>query len=364
MDRHDIPDEITAEHVAQMHQEDLKVEHLFGCKGLTYWCDVGRRTAFCLIEAPNRDALTAMHRIAHGEVPNQIIEVDPHIVESFLGRIEDPEKTTDTDLNIIDDPAFRVLMMLETSSYLDRLEANQLSVFTQKLHKSINKTLNQYKGRIVKQDNNTYLASFVSVTNAVLSALKIQADFKYITPGASPEIRQLHIGLSAGTPVTDNGTLFGEVISTARNLCEYVKDPLVVTHDIKVLYENENRNARIDPKQIRILKPKEERFLNALVAFCENSYADERISIPEVGKALGCSKSQLYRRVKGLSGKSPNRFLREFRLQKALELLHRQTGSISEIAYETGFNNPAYFTKCFSEAFGILPSRYVQQHAG
>ena len=39
MDRHDIPKEITATHVAQMHQEDLKVEHLYGCRGITYWCD-------------------------------------------------------------------------------------------------------------------------------------------------------------------------------------------------------------------------------------------------------------------------------------------------------------------------------------
>ncbi|MEQ9581248.1 MAG: DUF4242 domain-containing protein [Arenibacter sp.] len=52
MDRHEIPEEITAAHVAQMHREDLKIEHLYGCKGMTYWCDEKRRTAFCLIQAP------------------------------------------------------------------------------------------------------------------------------------------------------------------------------------------------------------------------------------------------------------------------------------------------------------------------
>jgi len=137
MDRHDIPQEITAEHVAKMHQQDLKVQHLYGCKGLTYWCDVGRKTAFCLIEAPDSEAINAMHLHAHGAVPHKIIEVDARIVESFLGRIEDPDKAGDQELNIISDPAFRVIMCIETSNYLHRLEAMQYSIFTQKFHHSV-----------------------------------------------------------------------------------------------------------------------------------------------------------------------------------------------------------------------------------
>lgn len=83
MDRHDTPPEITAKHVAEMHQADLKVEHLYGCKGITYWCDDKRHHPFCLIEAPNREAIQKMHDHAHGEVPYNIIEVDEKLVESF-----------------------------------------------------------------------------------------------------------------------------------------------------------------------------------------------------------------------------------------------------------------------------------------
>ena len=115
MDRHDIPDDIRAEHVAKMHQEDLKVQHLYNCKGMTYWCDSERHTAFCLIEAPNKEAIQEMHNHAHGEFPHDIIEVDAQLVESFLGRIEDPYKAADKDLNIIDDSAFRIIMVIETS---------------------------------------------------------------------------------------------------------------------------------------------------------------------------------------------------------------------------------------------------------
>src|ERR1043165_10046349 len=113
MDRHDVSENVTAEIVAQLHQEDLKIQAQFGCRGLTYWFDDKRKTAFCLIEAPDAKALEDMHNHAHGQVPHRIIEVEPGIVESFLGRIEDPKKTKDTELNIIDDAAFRTIMMIE-----------------------------------------------------------------------------------------------------------------------------------------------------------------------------------------------------------------------------------------------------------
>jgi hypothetical protein len=54
-------------------------------------------------------ALEDMHNHAHGQVPHRIIEVEPEIVESFLGRIEDPKKNNDTELNIIDDPHSELL---------------------------------------------------------------------------------------------------------------------------------------------------------------------------------------------------------------------------------------------------------------
>ena len=93
MDRHDVSDEVTAEIVAELHQEDLKIQDKYNCKGLTYWFDAKRNTAFCLIEAPNKESIQKMHNQAHGEVPHKIIEVDGSVVESFLGRIEDPEKS-------------------------------------------------------------------------------------------------------------------------------------------------------------------------------------------------------------------------------------------------------------------------------
>lgn len=362
MDRHDVSETVTAENVAQLHQQDLKVENKFGCRGLTYWFDEKRKTAFCLIDAPNEQAVLDMHNHAHGEVPHRIIEVDEHIVESFLGRIEDPEKAQKSELNIINDPAFRVIMVIETSNYLNRLEANQFSVFSQKFHNSVSKTLKKYNGRLVKKDNYNYLVSFKSVTNAVSCALNIQQKFKYVTPKFDSTFRILKIALSSGIPVTDKETIFEEAITLAIRMCEFVEGELVISLEVKELYESENRNLIINESIIRSIKPSEENFLTQLIDFIDSNWNRPNFNVDDFSKDMGLSKSQLYRKLVKLTGKSANNFLREFRLHKALTLLHKQKGNISEIAYETGFNSQAYFSKCFMDKYGILPSKYLQQH--
>ncbi|MCH7524775.1 MAG: DUF4242 domain-containing protein [Bacteroidetes bacterium] len=362
MDRHDVPDSVSSKDLAQMHQEDLKIEHEFGCKAITYWFDDERKTAFCLIEASNKKSIQEMHLNSHGDVPNTIIEVEPYIVQSFLGRISDPKKAQDTELNIINDTAFRVLMVIETSNYLNRVESNQFSIFTQKFHNSISKTLKQFVGRVVKQDNNSYLISFKSVTNAIVCALKIQSNFKYITPKFDAQNRRLKIGLGSGTPVTEKDNIFEEAVTLATRMCEVVKNQIVISSQIKSLYESENRNAFINKEHIRTLKPSEEKFLTKLMEFVEKIWNNPSFNVNDFSKALGYSKSQIYRKLMSLTGKSANRFINEFRLHRALNLLHEQKGNISEIAFETGFNSPAYFSKCFFDKYGILPSKYVQQH--
>lgn len=362
MDRHDVPDTVTAETLAQIHQEDLKIEHKFSCKGFTYWYDDMQKTAFCLIEAPNKEAIEDMHRQAHGDVPNRIIEVNPNIVESFLGRISDPEKTQDSELNIIDDPAFRVIMVIETSNYLNRIEANQFSIFTQKFHNSVTKTISQFEGSIVKQNNNTYLVSFKSVTNSIFCALKIQSNYKYITPKFDIHNRILKIGVDAGVPVTSKDNIFEETITLATRMCEIVKYEIVISQEIQSLYDSENRNASIDKEQIYTLTFDEQQFLTRLMDYIEKVWNNTELDVQSFSKALGYSKSQFYRKLTSLTGKSPNTFLRDYRLNKSLKLLHEQRGNISEIAFQTGFNSLAYFSECFKRKFKILPSKYLQQH--
>jgi len=80
----------------------------------------------------------------------------------------------------------------------------------------------------------------------------------------------------------------------------------------------------------------------------------------DIFTSLGISKSQAYRKVKSLTGMAPNQLIQESRLQKALLKLSNPSESIAEVAYETGFNSPTYFTRVFKKRFGVLPSDYLR----
>ena len=89
MDRHYL-EGATRHSLANAHQKDLDNEDKYGVRFITYWFDEVRATAFCLVDAPNKEAIQRAHDAAHGNVPSEIIEVDPAVVEAFLGRVKDP----------------------------------------------------------------------------------------------------------------------------------------------------------------------------------------------------------------------------------------------------------------------------------
>src|SRR3984885_3714849 len=115
MDVHIVPG-VKAKNVADAHQKDLLHQEEYGCKCMTYWIDEERETIFCLIEAPNKEAVEEMHSKAHGLMPNKIIEVKSTLVESFLGRIYDPEEAeiSNDGLKVFSDPSFRILLITKT----------------------------------------------------------------------------------------------------------------------------------------------------------------------------------------------------------------------------------------------------------
>jgi Nickel responsive protein SCO4226-like len=75
MDVHDHVEELTADAVTAAHQKALEVRSRYGVKYLPYWFDKGTGTVFCLVEAPNREAATDLHRAAHGLFADRVIVV-------------------------------------------------------------------------------------------------------------------------------------------------------------------------------------------------------------------------------------------------------------------------------------------------
>jgi AraC-like DNA-binding protein len=91
----------------------------------------------------------------------------------------------------------------------------------------------------------------------------------------------------------------------------------------------------------------------------EENWQDPEFDIDNYCQATAMSKSQLYRKTIALTGFSPNILLKEFRLEKAKDLLKKQGNNISQITFDSGFTSPSYFTKCFKKKYGLLPMAYL-----
>lgn len=315
MDFHDLPDGVTAADIAQMHQADLKIEHKYKCRGLTYWCDERRQTAFCLIEAPNEQAIKELHAKSHGAVPQRIIEVNDILVESFLGRIQDPINSQNTKLHIIDDTAFRILMVVNIKKHVlstENLDILQAAIRGYK--KSIMNIVIDHHGRVVKRDANSLLMSFGSVTNAVGSAIKIQELYNAVI---TPHLK-FKIGISAGFPETESNHIFEDTIKEANCLCYSTNGNIILSPEVKDVYESENLNNPMNITGVMSLSVVEKEFVLSLLEYTETVWQDSYTSALDFSRHLGYSKSKLYRTMLSIMGKSPNNFLRDYRLDKDL----------------------------------------------
>ncbi len=189
MDRHEIPN-ATAEDVAQAHAVDVALEAKHGVQFLTYWFDPDRGRAFCLAKAAAPENMEAVHREAHGLIPNEIITVSEDNVLRFLGTINDPAEHTQRR------NSFRVILFTDLEGSTALLQEGGQSAFMVLLTEHdliIRRALVASDGHEVKHTGDGIMASFDDVGRALECALAIQAGF---------EARAV-VGRRAGAPRQD-----------------------------------------------------------------------------------------------------------------------------------------------------------------
>ncbi len=228
MDRHDLPG-ATAEDVAKAHLSDLAMEARYDVRFLAYWFDVGNGQAFCLAQAARPEDMQAVHREAHGLIPNEIIAVAEDDVVRFLGRINDPAGTGPAT------SAFRTILFtdLESStSLLQEVGESAYMVLLAEHDLVIRRALMQSHGREVKHTGDGIMASFEDVADALRGAGAIQDGFDARTAGGgTPELR-VRIGLAAGEPVDHNDDLFGSTVHLARRICDAAEPGHVLVSEL------------------------------------------------------------------------------------------------------------------------------------
>ena len=119
------------------------------------------------------------------------------------------------------------------------------------------------------------------------------------------------------------------------------------------------QETHIEPRDLKIAS-KDQEFLKKAIKCLEENLSNSNFGVDDLYRELGLSRTQLYRKLKGLVGQSANEFIRSFRLKRAAQLLKQQEMTISEVTYYVGFNDLQYFRYCFKKQFGSNPSEYAQ----
>jgi AraC-like DNA-binding protein len=358
MDIHYIPG-VKAQNVAEAHLQDMQVQKEHHCKCMTYWVDEARETVFCLIEAPDKSTVEEMHRHSHGLIPNKVIEVRTEVVESFLGRIHDPNEAelSSEGLKVFSDPAFRTLLVTDMTDPVllrHQLGVEKATALLNRQAHVVRQLLPLHAGREVEHPGKGFVVSFSSVKDAASCAVAILGEL----PGEDRRSIGLKMVLNAGEPVVRSDRLFGDTIRLARRLCTlYRADKIVVSCVVGDLLARDR--VGIGQDHMATLTTQDELFVETFFNKLEIHWQDPDFAVTDLCKVISMSQSQLYRKTTALWDLAPNLMLRDFRLEKARELLKKQSHNVSQTTFDSGFTSPSYFTKCFKKKFGLLPAHYL-----
>ncbi len=165
--------------------------------------------------------------------------------------------------------------------------------------------------------------------------------------------------------LTANTSTEQKVEGLASGADVYISKPFEISYldaVLKSLLQNRKRSLErfigIEPvKEDEKLSPTDVRFLNTLKDFILSNIDNPEINIDVLSNHLAVSRVQLNRKVKALTGQTPNNFIKLMRLKKAYELIRHLGIRVSDAAFMTGFSDPNYFTLCFKKEFGENPSR-------
>lgn len=352
-------DNITIEAVKTAHIADVGIQDEYGVKYHQFWVNEENGTVFCLMEGPDKETCELVHHMAHGNVACALTEVEMGVYEKMMGQNISVDRGHVQHSDGTVDQGYRTIIAVTLYGITSAKDSGDLSLLLTPhwARKIIKDTIALYKGReLTWEPDDSIIGVFDDATDAVTSALQMQQaiiHFKEKTPDVI-----FNIGISASQPVTINGDFFCEAIKLAHRLSITANpNQVLISSLVKKLCRNEQLATAASLKSLNI---KEEEFICNLIGVAEVKLYDQQFNLDWLSKEVCVSRPQLYRKVMSLTGRSPHDFMHDLRMDKALSLLKQRKANITEIAYETGFNSPSYFAKCFAEKYGCPPSLFVK----
>jgi signal transduction histidine kinase/DNA-binding response OmpR family regulator/ligand-binding sensor domain-containing protein len=119
------------------------------------------------------------------------------------------------------------------------------------------------------------------------------------------------------------------------------------------------KTLRVNPSRITITSI-DEQLLQKALKLIEEHIDNSEYNVEQLSTDMGMSRMNLYRKLQAITGQTPTEFIRTIRLKRAAQLLQDGKLNVSEVADRVGFSSSSYFTKCFKEQFGVLPTQYTE----
>ena len=214
--------------------------------------------------------------------------------------------------------------------------------------------LEKYNGKELQNEEHHVSAYFISTIDAVNCAREIQS-----AVNLQPTF-ELNINIHLGE-VSVNGQV-SSISNFSRSSQSSNRPGVFISEEIFNTIKN-NELINVDGHKQGNLKDQEvaeeismdDALIRQLESIVDENIGNQQFSVEDLSDAVAKSRSHLHRKLHNLTGQSISQFIRTRRLQKALDLLKKEVGTISEIAFKVGFGSSTYFTKCFHEHYGYPP---------
>lgn len=239
----------------------------------------------------------------------------------------------------------------------------------------------QYRGKMVQYNNQSFTAIFEGPSKAVHCSIDLVSAIESLNAQMSIGIHIKEVLVIDSISSETEGwaaSIFKQQIPGQIVLTQTVKNLLVGAGlsftPYKTVYETksgtsfllyavaENRSANSKPSSVdRNRLPQNDSLLENVLQIIDNHISSDLFCVDMLSKEVGMSERQLQRKLKAITNKSPIQLICSVRLHRAKELILKQQNNVAEIAFQTGFSNPSYFSKSFKREFGVSPSELMKK---
>jgi class 3 adenylate cyclase len=228
---------VQADDVAHAHLKDMEVQCKHGVDYKKYWFNQQAGKLYCLVEAPSAEAAQRVHLEAHGLAAEKFIEIDPELVDGFMGH----SPVNDAGAVVIQGDKSEYDLGIRTILFTDIVGSTEMcsrhgddaAIAMLGVHdRIVRAALGEHKGREVKHTGDGIMAAFNSAAGAVKSACRVITDLRTHNDGGPDFPVEVRVGISAGEPVEQAADLFGSTVQLAARLCAQAEPMQVLVSQV------------------------------------------------------------------------------------------------------------------------------------